>query len=167
MAKPQSTYICRVQSCIGHLPKYWPTNPSPPSECVLPPHQRQGDTYTYTLAGQWEGGGGGSIFWKMPDIGLASLRAKLSRLEDSTEFLSVSQDKFCVCFLVAAPLLGCIFLQNLAFPSFPRSSKFCTGLLVAHFPKQVPLLSLHPGAQTRAGIYKESMGARHRGREEE
>ncbi len=41
-------------------------NPSPPSECVLPPHQRRG----YTLAGRW--GGGESIFRKTPDTGLAS-----------------------------------------------------------------------------------------------
>ncbi len=39
--------------------------PSPPSECALPPHQRRG---LHTRRG-W---GGGSIFWKTPDIGLAS-----------------------------------------------------------------------------------------------
>ncbi len=44
-----------------------PPPPSPPSECVLPPHQRRG---IHTLAGLW--GGGGSIFRKTPDIGLAS-----------------------------------------------------------------------------------------------
>ncbi len=51
----QSTYICRVQSRVWRLPKYWPpTPPSPPSECVLPPHQRRGE---YTLAGRWWGWG--------------------------------------------------------------------------------------------------------------
>ncbi len=50
---PQSTYICRVQSCVWRLPKYWPpTPPSPPKECVLPPHQRRGDTqYTRRAVG--------------------------------------------------------------------------------------------------------------------
>jgi hypothetical protein len=60
---PQSTYICRVQSCAWRLPKYWPPPPSPPSECVLPPHQ-SGGTHSP--------GGGGSIFWKTPDIEFAS-----------------------------------------------------------------------------------------------
>ncbi len=36
---------------------------TPPSECVLPPHQR------HSPGGE---GGGGSIFWKTRDIGLAS-----------------------------------------------------------------------------------------------
>ncbi len=39
--KAQSTYICRVQSSVLRLPNYWPPTPSPPSECVLPPHQRR------------------------------------------------------------------------------------------------------------------------------
>jgi hypothetical protein len=39
--------------------------PFPPSECVLPPHQRR----THSPGGER---GGGSIFWKKPDIGLAS-----------------------------------------------------------------------------------------------
>ncbi len=34
----QGTYIYRVQSNVWRLPKYWPPIPSPPSECVLPPH---------------------------------------------------------------------------------------------------------------------------------
>jgi hypothetical protein len=38
-----------------------PPSPSPPGECVLPPQQRPGKE-----------GGGGSIFWKTRDIGLAS-----------------------------------------------------------------------------------------------
>ncbi len=42
---PQSSYICRVQSSVWRLPKYWPPTPSPPSECVLPPHHRRGDTH--------------------------------------------------------------------------------------------------------------------------
>ena len=65
---PQITYICRVQSSVYRLPNYWPPTPSPPSECVLPPHQSWGGGYT--LAERW--GGGGSIFRKTPDIGLAS-----------------------------------------------------------------------------------------------
>ncbi len=46
-----------------------PPPPSPPSECVLPPHQRRG--VTHSPGGE---GGRGSIFWKTPDIGLASYR---------------------------------------------------------------------------------------------
>ncbi len=41
--------------------------PSPPSECVLPPHQRRGGTHK--PGGE---GVGGSIFRKTRDIGLAS-----------------------------------------------------------------------------------------------
>ncbi len=52
--KPQSTYIYRVQSSVWRLPNHWPPTPSPPSECVLPPHQRRGG---YTLAGRRGGGG--------------------------------------------------------------------------------------------------------------
>ncbi len=48
-----STYIYRVQSTVWRLPNYWPPTSSPPSECVLTPHQRRG----YTLAGRWGGGG--------------------------------------------------------------------------------------------------------------
>ncbi len=53
--RPQSTYICRVQSSVWRLPKYW--------VCSPPGDQRRG-------VGRW--GDGGSIFWKTPDIGLAS-----------------------------------------------------------------------------------------------
>ncbi len=45
-----------------------PPSPSPPSECVLPLHQRRGVHNTR----QGAEGGGGSIFWKTQDIGLAS-----------------------------------------------------------------------------------------------
>ncbi len=45
-----------------------PPPPSPPSEYVLSPHQRGGDTHSPG----GEGVGGGSIFRKTPDIGLAS-----------------------------------------------------------------------------------------------
>jgi hypothetical protein len=48
--------------------------PSPPSVCVLPRTKGGGGTLGYTLAGRIRGGEGvgGSIFWKTPDIGLAS-----------------------------------------------------------------------------------------------
>ncbi len=59
-------YLYREQSSVWRLSNYWPPTPSSPSECILPSHQRRG----YTLAGRW--GGGGSIFRKTPDIGLAS-----------------------------------------------------------------------------------------------
>ncbi len=50
----QNTYIYRLQSSIRRLPNYWPPTPSPPSECVLPPHQRRGDTHS--PAGEGVGG---------------------------------------------------------------------------------------------------------------
>ncbi len=42
----QSTYICKVKSCVWRLPKYRPPPPSPSSECVLPMHKRRGDTHS-------------------------------------------------------------------------------------------------------------------------
>ncbi len=42
-----------------------PHTPSPPSECVLPPHQRRGINTRRAVRG-W-----GSMFWKTPAIGLA------------------------------------------------------------------------------------------------
>jgi hypothetical protein len=66
---PQSTYIeCRAVSGVFRTIDPPPT-PSPPSECVLPPHQRRGGTHS---PGGERGGDGESIFRKMPDIGLAS-----------------------------------------------------------------------------------------------
>ncbi len=45
--EPQSiTYINRVQSSVWRLPTIDPPNPSPPSECILPPHQRRGGTHS-------------------------------------------------------------------------------------------------------------------------
>ncbi len=41
MPTPQSTYIYRVQRSVWRLPNYCLPTPSPPSECVLPPHQRR------------------------------------------------------------------------------------------------------------------------------
>ncbi len=66
--KAKSTYIYRVQSSVCRLPNYWPPTPSIPSECVLPSHQRLG----YTVHTRRAVRGWGSIFRKMPDIGLAS-----------------------------------------------------------------------------------------------
>ncbi len=50
----QSTYIYRVQSSVWRLLNYWPPTPSPPSECVLPTHQRRGGR-VHTLVGWWGG----------------------------------------------------------------------------------------------------------------
>jgi hypothetical protein len=84
------TYICRVQSYVWRLPKYWPPTPSPTQrgECVLPPHQRRGED---TLAGRW--GSGGSIFWETPDIGLVSysiisLRLSRTKTKPESKFLN-------------------------------------------------------------------------------
>jgi hypothetical protein len=43
-----------VQSCAWRLPKYWPPTPSPPRECVLPPHQRRG-VHTCRAVRGWGG----------------------------------------------------------------------------------------------------------------
>ncbi len=55
----QSTDYRAVSGVFQHIDP-----PSPPSECILPPYQRR----KHLLGGE---GGGGSIFWKTPDIGLA------------------------------------------------------------------------------------------------
>ncbi len=67
LIQSQNTYIYRTERSVWRLPNYWPPTPSPPSECVLPPHQRRGDTHS--PGGE---GVGGSIFRKTSDIGLAS-----------------------------------------------------------------------------------------------
>ncbi len=55
---PQSTYICREQSSVWCLPKYWPPTPSPPSECVLPPRGGQKDDFRPLTSTLGEGGMG-------------------------------------------------------------------------------------------------------------
>jgi hypothetical protein len=42
----------RVQSSVWRLPNYTPPTPSPPSECVLPPHQRRG-VHTRRVVRRW------------------------------------------------------------------------------------------------------------------
>ncbi len=64
----QSTYVCRVQSSVWRLPKYWPPQPLS-TQWVCHPRTKGGGGGR-VLAGRW--GGGGLIFWKTPDIGLAS-----------------------------------------------------------------------------------------------
>ncbi len=65
---PQSTHICRVQSCVWRLPKYWPPPTPLPLASVSSPRIKGGSTVHTRRAA----GGGGSIFWKTPDIGSAS-----------------------------------------------------------------------------------------------
>ncbi len=51
----ECTYIYRVQSSVWRLPNYWPTTPSPPSECVLP-RTKGGDVIVHTrraVRGWW------------------------------------------------------------------------------------------------------------------
>jgi hypothetical protein len=50
---PKSTYIYRIQSSVWRLPNYWPPPLSPPSECVLPPHQRRGGVHTRRVVRGW------------------------------------------------------------------------------------------------------------------
>ncbi len=63
--QPQSTYIFKVR-CLASSKILTPNPPLHPAS-VSSPRTKGGG---YTLAGRW--GGGGSIFWKTPDIGLAS-----------------------------------------------------------------------------------------------
>ncbi len=93
MHRPQITYVCRVQSCVLRLPKYWPPTPLS-TQRVCPPPAPKG----YTLAGRW--GGGVSIFWKTPAIGFASysiisLRHRHSKKYSSCEIilLNVQEEK--------------------------------------------------------------------------
>ncbi len=52
--KPQSTYICRVKSCVWRLPKYWPTSPSPPSESsASSPRTKGGGVHTRRAVRGW------------------------------------------------------------------------------------------------------------------
>ncbi len=61
------TYV-EYRAVSGVFQNIDPPSPSPPGECVLP-HNKGGDTHS--PGGE---GGEGSIFWKTPDIGLASYR---------------------------------------------------------------------------------------------
>jgi hypothetical protein len=70
---PQSTYIRRVQSCVCRLPKYWPPTPLSTQRVCPPPALKAGGTHLP------DGDGGGeSIFWKTPAIGLASYSTIIS-----------------------------------------------------------------------------------------
>jgi len=74
--------------CLSSVRTGTPPTPSPPSECVLPPHQRGGG---YTLARAVRGWG--SIFCKTPDIEFASLQNNLSTV--SRKVLVKKSVNFC------------------------------------------------------------------------
>jgi hypothetical protein len=61
------TYI-DYRAVAGVFQNIDPSIPFPPSECVLPPLQRRGVHTRRAVRG-----GGASIFWKTPDIGMASI----------------------------------------------------------------------------------------------
>ncbi len=42
----QSTYICRVQSCVWRLPKYWPPTPLSTQRVCPPPAPKAGGTHS-------------------------------------------------------------------------------------------------------------------------
>ncbi len=76
-SESQSTYICRVQSCVCRLPNYWPPNPLFHPASVASPAPKAGEGEGYTLAGRW--GGGGQYFgrrqtlvWPLTIISLRS-----------------------------------------------------------------------------------------------
>jgi hypothetical protein len=60
-------YLCRVQSYVWRLPKYWPPIPLSTQRVCPPPAPKAGGTHSPGGEGR-----GGSIFWKTPDMGLAS-----------------------------------------------------------------------------------------------
>ncbi len=74
--RPQSTYICRVQSCVSRLPKYWPPTPLSTQRVCPLPAPKAGGTHSPGVEG-----GGGSVFWETRDIGLASYSNNLSTHE--------------------------------------------------------------------------------------
>ncbi len=63
----------RVQSCVLRLPKYWPPTPLSTRRVCPPPATEAGGTHS--PGGE---GGGGSIFWKTKEVGLASYNNNLS-----------------------------------------------------------------------------------------
>ncbi len=75
----QSTYIDRVQSSVWRLPNYWPPTPLSTQRVCPPPAPK---------TGRW--GGGGSIFWKTPDIGLVSYSIIPLRTGRGTAFIPVT-----------------------------------------------------------------------------
>ncbi len=79
VSAPQSTYICRVQSCVWRLPKYWPPTPLSTQRVCPRPAPKAGGTYS--PGGEGGEGVGGSIFWNTPNIGLASYSIISLRLE--------------------------------------------------------------------------------------
>jgi hypothetical protein len=82
---PQSTYIYRVQSSVWRLWNYWPPHPlSTQRVHVSSPRTKGGG---YRLAGRW--GGGGSIFRKTPNIGLASYSIIPLRLQPKNIYLNI------------------------------------------------------------------------------
>ncbi len=72
--RSQSTYICRVQSWVSRIPKYWPPHPLSTQRVCTPPRQRRGQHTRQAVRG-W-----GSIFWKTRDIGLASYSIIILRM---------------------------------------------------------------------------------------
>jgi len=88
----QSTYICRVQSCVWRLPKCCPPPPLSTQRVCPSPEPKAGG---YTLAGRW--GGGGSIFWKTPDIGLASYSIISPRLTVVRGVLQIQPGAITTC----------------------------------------------------------------------
>ncbi len=106
----QSTYICRVQSSVWRLPKYWP--PTPLSTQRVSPHPAP-KARGYTLAGRW--GGGGSIFWKTPDIGLESYSIIPLRLFVWTQlcFIYSSSSENDIVLYVHRPSSHCLRRQKI------------------------------------------------------
>ncbi len=100
------TYV-EYRAVPGVFQNIGPPPTSPPSECVLPPHQRRG---VHTRRAER---GGGSIFWKTPAIGLASYSPVSLRF-------GCSLPRFCSP-LNRKALLGCA--ERKAGDS-PGSSKF-------------------------------------------
>ncbi len=125
---PQSTYICRVQSSVWRLPKYWPPphpTPSPQRECVLP---RTKGGEVSTLAGRW----GVNILedarhW----IGLLQFNPSTCR---PIHLYKILDSNLTLC--ASSPLLSFSFTLN-----HLNISLIC---LLLSPPKQLPLFSSSP-----------------------
>ncbi len=106
------TYV-EYRAVSGVFLNIGPPPLSPPSEWVLPLHQRRGGGYT--LAGRW--GGGGSIFWKTSDIGLASyniisLRFEIFLLKTTLHFVLAMINSNFKTSLFSANAVGSLYVKK-------------------------------------------------------
>jgi hypothetical protein len=99
--------------------------PSPPSECVLPPHHRRGGG-----RGTHSPGGGGSIFRKTPDIGLTSYSIIPLRIFN-TVWPAICQ--FSMKQLIVLSILSRTFTYNFLYKDYFTSNTHFVSLTLSLF----------------------------------